>query len=161
MVAVLAGLQSAAIIGGIIAAAYRFRREKPHANRLQSTVSGTAEIQDGLIYLATKATAHNTGQVDIPLDLERTGLRIETRRTGDNEWRLFRTESMFLFLENSPIRSDVKLEDQVWTEIPCEGRVAVRLELTIFTQDEKRPWWTTASIVSLVTPQGAVSSESG
>lgn len=153
--------QSAAIIAGIIAAWYRFVREKPHAFRLQPTVSGTHEIRGTTIYLAAKATIHNTGQVDIPLDLERSGLRIETKWAGDEEWRLFRTRNIFLFLEDAPLRPDVKIEDQLWEEIPHDGRVAARLELTIVPQSETEPFWTTASIVNLVTEKGAISSDNG
>lgn len=161
IVAVLAAFQSAFIIVGIFAAYWRFIKEKPHTFRLQPTVSGTAEVQEETVFLVIKATAHNAGQVAVPLNLESTGLRIETRRPGDEEWRLFRTHDMFLFLEDSPIRPDVKIEDQVWVEVPYEGRVGVRLELSIFAQDENCPAWTTASIVSLVTKQGAISSENG
>ena len=161
IVALLAAGQSLSIILGIIAAYYRFIKEKPHTFRLQPTVSGTAEIQDTTIYLAAKATVHNAGQVDIPLDLQKSGLRIETRRAGDEEWRLFLTRNMFLFLEHAPLRPDVEIEDQVWEEIPHDGRVAVRLELTIITQGENEPFWRTASIVNLVSGRGANSSESG
>lgn len=158
---VLLSLQSVFIIAGIIAAYYRFIKEKPHTFRLQPTVSATAEIQDATIYLVVKVTAHNTGQVDIPLNLESTGLRISTRRAGDDNWRLFNTQGVFFFLENSPVRPDVQIEDQVWEEIPHDDRIEVRLELSIFAQNENCPSWVTASIVSLVTEQGANSSESG
>ncbi len=155
------GLQGIFIVLGIVAAYYRFIREKPHTFRLQPTVSGAVKIQDKTIYLVVTVAAHNTGQVDIPLNLESTGLRIETRRAGDDGWRLFNTQDIFLFLENSPVRPDVKIEDQVWEEIPYEGRVGVRLELSIFARGENYPSWTTTSIVNLVAEQGADSSESG
>ncbi len=161
MQSVLVSLQSVFIILGIIAAYYRFIKEKPHAFRLQPTVSGAVEIRDATIYLVVKVAAQNTGQVDIPLNLESTGLRIETRRAGDDEWRLFNTQDIFFFLENSPVRPDVKIEDEVWEEIPLDGRVGVRLELSIFAQDENSPSWTTTSIVNLVAEQGAASSENG
>lgn len=153
--------QGVFIILGIIAAYYRFIKEKPHAFRLQPTVSGAVKIHNETIYLVVTVAAHNTGQVDIPLNLESTGLRIETRRAGDDGWRLFNTQDIFLFLENSPVRPDVNIEDQVWEEIPYDGRVGVRLELSIFAQDENYPSWTTTSIVNLVAEQGADSSESG
>src|SRR5215211_178005 len=86
MVAVFAVLQSAAIIGGIVAALYRFRREKPHKARLQPAISGVAAKKDGIIHLQVSVSAKNVGQVPIALDTEATTLGVSWRRTGDREW---------------------------------------------------------------------------
>src|SRR5215213_6462395 len=85
-VAVFAVLQSAAIIGGIVAALYRFRREKPHRARLQPTISGLAATQNGVIHLQVGVSAENVGQVPIALDKEATTLRVSSRKTGDSGW---------------------------------------------------------------------------
>lgn len=138
--AVLVGLQSVFIVAGIIAAYYRFIREKPHTFRLQATVSGTAEIHGATIYLLVTATAHNAGKVAIPLNLEDTALRIGTRKAGDDEWRHFDIRD--IFLGRYQVRSEEKIEEQVWIEIPYElGRVGVRLELSIVGKDEDCTLW--------------------
>lgn len=76
MVAALAALQSVAIVGGIMAAYYRFIEEKPHTSRVRPAVSGAVEVQNDTIYLRAKVSVQNNGQVKVDFDLEFTALEI-------------------------------------------------------------------------------------
>src|SRR5688500_17656930 len=111
-VAVLAGLQSPAIIGGIVGAFYRFRREKPHKARLQPTISGLAATKDGIIHLQVSVSAENVGQVPITLDKEATTLRVSSRRAGDSGWG--HPTLLNVLGEQDQIQPGETLIDQEW-----------------------------------------------
>src|SRR5215210_2273413 len=120
-VAVLAALQSLSIVGGIIAAAYRFRREKPHKGRFQPTISGVAATKDKIIHLQVEVSAENVGQVPISLEKSATILRVTSRKTGDSAWTPQWLENVLG--QQDEIQPGETLIDQQWFEKPEEGKL--------------------------------------
>jgi hypothetical protein len=156
IVAVLAALQSVAIIGGIIAALYRFRREKPHKARLQPTISGVAATKDGIRHLQVEVSAENVGQVPIALDKAATLLLVSSRRTGDAEWTL--QELRNVLEQQDEIQPGEKPVDQQWFEMPEEGEVAFKLDLSVAESEEDVS--IAVEVVNLLVEGNTVSTES-
>jgi hypothetical protein len=146
-VAVLAAFQSAAIIGGIIAAYYRFIKEKPHTSRLKPTLSGVAATKDDITHLQVELSVENVGQVPVKIDREATGLRVSSRKTGDDSWTLHITESVFGHQEW--VQPEETVIDQIWCEFPYEGEVAYKLEF--FVIENENSGWLAVEVVNLLT----------
>jgi hypothetical protein len=146
-VAVLAALQSAAIIGGIIAAYYRFIKEKPHTSRLKPTISGVAATKDSTTHLQIELSVENVGQVPVKIDREATGLRVSSRKPGDDKWTLHVTESVFGHQEQ--VQPEETVIDQMWCEFPYEGEVAFKLEF--FVIENENSGWLAVEVVNLLT----------
>jgi hypothetical protein len=134
VVAALAGLQSLAIIGGVIAALYRFRREKPHKSRLQPTISGVAATRDEIIHLQVGVSAENVGQVEVALDKDATTLRVSSRKTGEDGWNRRQLENVLG--QQEKIQPGETLIDQEWFEFPDTGEIAFKLELSLVESEE-------------------------
>jgi hypothetical protein len=115
---------------GIVAALYRFRREKPHKARLQPTISGVAATKGGIIHLQVGVSAENVGQVPIALDKEATTLRVSSRRTGDSGWSRPPVLTNVLGQQDQ-IQPGETLIDQEWFEVPDNNEVAFKLELSL------------------------------
>jgi hypothetical protein len=138
------------IIGGIFAW-WKFIRQGRHDPRLQPTVTGTATIRKGTAYVVATVTAANTGQVDVVLDLEPSGLSILTRKQGQGWHDTGLVYGVFPGQEKA--QPGAELEDQIWIELPYQGEVAVALELTIAGHAagrEEIQTWLTVEIVSLI-----------
>lgn len=157
VVALLAALQSVAIVGGIIAAYYRFIREKPHTSRVQPAVSGTAEVQNDTIYLQAKVSAQNNGQVEVDLDPELMALEIFTRKAGDEGWEYRRIQS--IFEQHEWVRPGEEIRDQIWIEIPHNGEIGLRMDL--FVSEGEDTVWPATEIVSILTKECGISSDDG
>lgn len=156
-VAVLAGFQSVFIIGGIIAAYYRFIKEKPHATRLQPAVSGAVEVQNDTIYLRAKVSAQNNGQVNVNFDPELTALEIFTRKAGEEGWEYQRIES--IFEQHDWVRPGEEVEDQLWIEISHDGEIGLKMDL--YVAEDEDTVWSATEIVSFLTKEGGNSSDDG
>ena len=130
----LAGLQSLVIIGGVLAAVYRFRKEKPLKSRLQPTISGIAATKDGIIHLQVGVSAENVGQVGVALDKNSTSLRVASRKTGEDGWT--RRELEAVLGQQETIQPGETLIDQEWFEFPNTGEVAFKLELSLVESEE-------------------------
>lgn len=156
-VAALAALQSVAIVLGIVAAYYRFIKEKPHASRVQPTVSGTVEVQNDTIYLQAKVSAQNNGQVKVNFDPELTALEIFTRKAGDDGWEYRCIES--IFEQHEWVRPGEAVEDQVWVEIPHHGEIGLKMDL--YVAEDEDTVWSATEIVSILTKGRGFSSEHG
>jgi hypothetical protein len=156
-VAVLAALQSIAIIAGIIAAYYKFVKEKPHASRIQPAVSGTAEVHDGIIYIRAKVSAQNNGQVEVDLDVELTALEILSRKVGGEGWEYRCIAS--IFEQHEWVRPGEEIEDQIWVEIPYDGEIGIKLDL--FVAESEDVVGPATEIVSLFTNKRGISSDDG
>jgi hypothetical protein len=156
IVAVLAALQSVFIIGGIIAAYYRFIKEKPHKVRLQPSISGVAATKDGIRHLQVEVSAENVGQVPIALDKAATLLRVSSRRTGDAEWTL--QELRNVLEQQDKIQPGEKPVDQQWFEMPEEGEVAFKLDLSVAESEEDVS--IAVEVVNLLVEGNTVSTES-
>jgi hypothetical protein len=133
--ALLAAGASAAVIVGVIAGAIRFRREKPHKGRFQPTISGVAATKDGIIHLQIEVSAENVGQVPISLDRAATVLRVTSRKMGDDDWShppLLRN----VLGQQNQIQPGERLVGQEWLEVPDNGEVAFKLELSVAENEE-------------------------
>jgi hypothetical protein len=137
--------------GAIIFAVYKFYRRGEHDPRLQPTATGTVTIRKGVAYVIATVTAANTGQVDVVLDLEPSGLSILTRKQGQGWQEIGLVYGVFPGQEK--VQPGAELEDQIWIELPYRGEVAVVLELTIAGHAagrEEIQTWLTVEIVSLI-----------
>lgn len=161
VVAVLGAFQSlvttlAIIIGGTFAY-YRFFKEETYTSRLQPTVSGTAEVHDGTIYLRTRVAAQNTGQVSVGLDLELTALEIFTRKVGDDDWEYRHIES--IFWGHDQVQPGEEIEDQIWVEIPYDNEVGLKMDLSVSEGEDVM--WLATEIVSLFAKERGILSKDG
>jgi hypothetical protein len=147
IVAVLAAFQNLFIIGGIIAAYYRFIKEKPHTSRLQPTISGIAVTKAGTIYLQVNVSVENVGQVPVPIDRTATGLRVLSRKTGEGDWTFRVVESVFGRQQQA--EPGATILDRVWREVPDDGEVAFMLEF--FVIENKDSGWLAVEVVNLLT----------
>jgi hypothetical protein len=152
IVALLAAAQSA----GITAAYYRFIKEKPHTSRLQPVISGAAAKKDGTIYLQIDVSVENVGQVPVPLDRTATGLRVSSRKTGEDGWTLRVVESILEHQEQ--VQPGATVIDRVWREVSDEGEVAFKLELSVIENEDSG--WLTVEVVNLVAQSDNVTNES-
>jgi hypothetical protein len=142
---VLSALQSLFIIGGIIAALYRFRKEKPHEDRMQPRTTGEAWVEGGTIYVRAVVAAENKGEVPFIIDHELSALEVFVRIEGSEVWE---SEDIFdVFLLRSEVQPGEETEDQAWIEIPYEEQLAVRLDLYLFKDEESM--WPAREIISL------------
>ncbi len=79
-------LQSAFIIGGIVAALYRFRKEKPHEDRVQPRTAGEAWVRDRTIYIRAVVAVENKGGVPFDIDHELSALEVYARIEDSETW---------------------------------------------------------------------------
>jgi hypothetical protein len=137
-------------IGGIFAW-YKFFRQGEHDPRLQPTVTGSVTVKENVAYIVATVSVINTGQVDVELDLEFSGLVLLTRRQGHG-WR--EPELKYsVFPGQERAQPGATLEDQIWIELPHEDEVAIVLELTVTGHTVTKPegyTWKTIEIVSLL-----------
>lgn len=72
-------------IGGVFAW-YKFIRQGKHDSRLQPSVTSEVVVREGVAYIIANVGVLNTGQVDVVLNLEESGLLIEGREAGSG-WK--------------------------------------------------------------------------
>ena len=134
------------IIGGIVAALYRFRKEKPHEDRVQPRTTGEAWVIDRTIYIRAVVAVENKGEVPFEINHELSALEVYTRIEGSEVWEY---EDIFdVFPNRALVQPGEETEDQVWIEIPYEDQLAVRLDLYFFEDEESV--WPAREIVSLL-----------
>lgn len=132
-------------IGGFFAW-YKFIRQGEHDSRLQGTVTAEITIQDGTAYIIARVGVQNTGQVDVTLDLEQSGLLVLARNAGQG-WRSL--DIVYgVFTGQEKAQPNETLEDQIWIEFDVEETVAVCLELAIAEAGGQT--WRATEIVSLL-----------
>jgi hypothetical protein len=146
IVAALAALQSLFIIGGIVAAYYRFIKEKPHTSRLQPTISGVAATKGGTIYLQVNVSVANVGQIPVPIDRTATGLRVLSRKTGEDDWTFRVVENVFG--RQQQVEPGATILDRVWREVLDDWEVAFKLELFVIENEDSG--WLAVEVVNLV-----------
>jgi hypothetical protein len=151
------------IIGGLFAY-YKFFRQGEHDPRLQPNVTAKATIHDGVAYIVATVTAQNTGQVNIELNLDSCVLLIFTTSPAATSWR--ERYPAQVFGKHKRVQPGETLEDQAWIEIPYEGELGVRLDLTVAgtvltTTGTKEVTWDTVEIVSLLLSDVAISANEG
>lgn len=133
------------VIGGIFAW-YKFIRQGKHDPRLQPSVTSEITIKDGVAYIIAKVSVLNTGQVDVTLNLEESGLVIEGREAGTG-WK--EPDIKYgVFPGQEKAQPGETLEDQIWIEYDCRDDVAACLELTIAEKDGLT--WHTVEVISLL-----------
>lgn len=142
-------------VGGFFAW-YKFIRQGQHDPRLQATAVGTATVHEDTVYLIVTVRAQNTGQVDVDLDLDSSGLQVLTTKTGDEGWR--RRYAGDVFLNHGAVQPGETIEDQLWFEVPYDGEAGIKLDLTV-TPKENLSYLTT-EIISLL-PEGGESRYEG
>jgi|SRR5215211_5747119 len=126
---------------------YKFFRQGEHERKLQPTISGVVGAKDGTIYLQARVFAENTGQVSVALNGGAAALQVSTRNKGDTDWALYATERVFAI--QGYVQPGETLTDQVWMEIPDNGKVAIKMELIVVTGGETTGWVTT-EVVNLI-----------
>jgi len=139
-------LQSLFIIAGIIAAYYRFVKEKRHKKRLQPSISGVAAQRGGMTYLQVGVSVENVGRLPVKIDQAATGLRVSFRKTGDERWTRCATKDVFG--QKVEVLSDETILDQVWFEMPDGGEVAFKLELSVIENEDSG--WLAVEVVNLL-----------
>ncbi len=103
-------------------------------------------MRDGVAYIIATVSVQNTGQVDVSLNLEKSGLFLLTRRAGHG-WR--DPDTIYdVFLGQNKVQANAALEDKIWIERSLTDEVAVCLELAI--AGEGGPDWRTSEIISLI-----------
>ncbi len=139
-------------IGGVFAY-YKFIRQGEHDSRLQPSVTSEATLEGGVAYMVAVVSVLNTGQVDVTLNLQQSGLLIEGRE-ANSAWREPKTVyGVFPGQQKADsgetlVQPGETLEDQIWIEYACGDDVACCLELTIAEKDGLT--WRTVEIVSLL-----------
>jgi len=150
-------LQSAFIIGGIVAALYRFRKEKPHEDRVQPRTAGEAWVRDRTIYTRAVVAVENKGGVPFDIDHELSALEVYARIEDSETWEY---EDIFdVFGRRALVQPGEETEDQVWIEIPYEDQLAVRLDFYLFKDEESM--WPAREIVSLLPGEGRQFADNG
>ena len=74
-------------------------------------------------------------------------MQVSTRNKGDTDWALYATERVFAI--QGYVQPGETLTDQVWMEIPDNGKVAIKMELIVVTGGETTGWVTT-EVVNLI-----------
>jgi hypothetical protein len=143
-------------IGGIFAY-YRFFKEETYTSRLQPKVSGKAEVRNDTIYLRATVSAQNTGQVSVALDPELTALQVFTRKAGDDVWKYRQIES--IFSHHDQAQPGEEIEDKIWTEIPYDGEIGLKMELYVSSGEDVM--WLATEVMSIFTKEGGISSDDG
>lgn len=136
--------------GAIIFAVYKFYRQGEHDPRLQPTVTGTAAVHEGIIYVFATVTAENTGQVDVTLNLEASTLNVLTTKAGDEGWTP--SYPADVFLNHSVIQPGETIEDQLWFEVPYDGEIGIKLNLDLARIEDRV--YPTTEIISLLSEEG-------
>ena len=134
-----------AIGGGF--AWYKFFRQGEHDPRLQATVT-TEEVavRDKVAYIIAKVSVQNTGQVDVNLNREASGLLLLTRRAGHG-WR--DADTIYeVFPGQNTVQVNATLEEKIWIERSLTDEVALCLELAIAGEEGRD--WRTSHIISLL-----------
>jgi hypothetical protein len=138
------------LVGGIFAW-YKFIRQGEHDPRLKPSVTATATIHDGVIYVFATATVQNNGKVDVVLTDEGSALTTFTTSAEGQDWLpLYAPEHVFR--GHKRVRPSETLEDQKLIQVEYADEVAVRLDLAVSGQDatENINTWDTMAIVSLL-----------
>lgn len=151
-----------AIGGGF--AWWKFFRQGEHDPRLQPNVTAKATIHDEVAYIMATVTAHNTGQVNVELNLDSCVLLIFTTSPAATDWR--ERYPAQVFGKHKRVQRGETLEDQAWIEIPYEGELGVRLDLTVAgtiltAKGTKEVAWDTVEIVSLLPSDVAINADKG
>src|SRR5215218_96665 len=79
-------LQSIFVIGGIVAAFYRFRKEQPHEDRMEPSATGDVQIRNRTIYIRTVVSVENKGEVPFEINHELSALEVYTRLENSETW---------------------------------------------------------------------------
>lgn len=135
-------------VGGFFAW-YKFIRQGEHDPRLQPTVTGSATIEEGVAYIVATATAQNTGQIDVELDLEACALQVFTVSL-ETDWQTRYVSNVFQ--KHGQVQPGGTVEDQVLVVMTLQDEIAVRLDLTVGAAREFT--WDTVEIVSLARGEG-------
>lgn len=112
---------------------------------MQPSVTSEVTVRGDAAYVIATVSVQNAGQVDVNLDLEKSGLLILTRRAGHG-WR--DPDTVYdVFLTQGRVQVNSALEDKIWIERSLTDEVAICLELAI--AGEGGPDWRTSEIISL------------
>lgn len=96
--------------GGVFAW-YKFFRQGEHDPRLQPSVSSEVDIKDGTAYIIATVSVQNTGQVDVTLNRELSGLLVLTRKAGSG-WR--DTDTIYeVFPGQHKVKPNATLEEKI------------------------------------------------
>src|SRR5215210_9375436 len=119
---------------------YKFFRQGEHDPRLQPSITGTAKIHGGTIYVFATATVQNNGQVDVEFTDEGSALTVFTTTAEEEGWQPHRPERVFR--GQRLVQPGETLEDQKLIEIRHGDEIAVRLDLAV-TAGGTSTWNTT------------------
>lgn len=139
-------------IGGVFAWC-KFIRQGKHDSRLQPSVTSEVVVREGVAYIIANVGVLNTGQVDVVLNLEESGLLIEGREAGSGWKKPATIYSVFPGQQKvrsgeATVQPGETLEDQIWIEFEYKNDVAACLELTIAEKDGLT--WHTVEMISLL-----------
>jgi hypothetical protein len=155
----------ALVIGGIFAW-YKFIRRGELDPRLQPTVIGKAAISDGTIYVVATVTILNTGVVEVGLSGGTAVLELYATKPEDDAFEYVDIAPVSVFEDHNHVQPGETLEDQVWFQLPHEGQVGIRLDLTVVIVDDsvsppEEISYPTTNIVGLITQEGRPFTEDG
>jgi hypothetical protein len=120
-------------------------------------VTANITLHDGIIYIVVIMKAQNTGQVNVRLSPEYSGLDVRTTKTGDDGWTYRYSDDVFL--NHTVVQPGETLEDQAWLEIPYDNEVGIKLDLTVAMSATRS--YPTTELIQLLPSEGGRLAQDG
>lgn len=120
----------AAIIGGMWLL-YLYFKQRQHAVRLDTKVSGTLTLEDGYGRLTISVTAKNVGKVRVPIVAKGTAVRVFLPpKVKGAAWQHHGSRRIF---EDQIVEPDESIVEDIVTYVPAPPPPAVRVIAEVYT----------------------------